>query len=288
MPSRSTSATARSGRAPPTPARPLDCGAGQVALWWLGQAGFVLRGGGATLLLDPFLSSGHKRLVPLPFAPEQAGGVDAILCTHEHIDHLDVDSLPAMAAASPSAPVVVPAPIVSQVTDLGIAPERVIAAQPEQPIELRGVTVHPVPACHGVDVADAYSFGRELSDGRYRYLGFVVEAGGVRVYHAGDTVLYDGMEDWLRRLPPDVALLPINGRDRFRERQGIVGNMDHREAVQLAARVGVSLLVPMHYDMFAINLGYPAHLVDFAQRHFPGVAVMIPNRERPFVYTAAR
>jgi L-ascorbate 6-phosphate lactonase len=266
----------------------LRLGAGQVALWWLGQAGFALRGAGATLLLDPFLSSGHDRLVPRPFPPEQAGGVDAILCSHEHIDHLDADTLPAMAAASPDARVVVPAPIVPQVRDLGIPPERIIGAQPEQPIELNGVTVHPLPACHGVDVADAYSFGQELSDGRYRYLGYVVDAGGTRVYHAGDTLVYEGMADWLRRLAPDVALLPINGRDRFREQRNIVGNMDHREAAQLAAETGVDLLVPMHFDMFAINLGFPAHLVDFVQRHHPGLAVMIADRGRPFVYTAAR
>lgn len=178
---------------------------------------------------------------------------------------------------------VAPEPIVPQVTDLGIAAERVIAAQPERPVELGGVTVHPVPACHGVDVADAYSFGRELSGGRYRYLGYVVEAGGVRVYHAGDTVIYEGMEDWLRRHPPDVALLPINGRDHHRESQNIVGNMDHREAAELAAAVGVGLLVPMHYEMFAINLGFPAHLVDIVQRHYPELAVMLPNRERPFI-----
>jgi L-ascorbate 6-phosphate lactonase len=263
----------------------LRLGAGQVALWWLGQAGFALRAGGVTLLIDPFLSSGHNRLVPLPFAPEQADGVDAILCTHEHIDHLDADTLPAMAAASPDARVVVPTPIVSQVIDLGIAPERVLGVQPEEPVELGGVTVHPLPACHGVDMADAYSFGRELSGGLYRFLGFVVEAEGMRVYHAGDTIVYDGMEDWLRRLAPNVVLLPINGRDRYREAQNIVGNMDHREAAELATAVGVDLLIPMHYDMFAINRGFPAHLVDLVQRYYPDLAMMIPNRERPFVLT---
>jgi L-ascorbate 6-phosphate lactonase len=266
----------------------LRLGTGQVALWWLGQAGFLLRGGGATLLLDPFLSTGHNRLVPLPFAPEQVSDVDAVVCSHEHIDHLDGDSLPAIADASPRASFVVPAPIVSQIADLGIAAERVIGVQPDAPVELAGVTVHPVPAMHGVDMADAYSFGRELSDGRYRYLGYVVDAGGVRVYHAGDTLVYEGMAERLRRLAPHVALLPINGRDRYREESNIVGNMDHREAAQLAVEIGVDLLVPMHYEMFAINLGFPAHLIDFAQRHDPGLAVMIPSRQRPFVYTATR
>jgi L-ascorbate metabolism protein UlaG (beta-lactamase superfamily) len=278
-------ATAGGPRSPADLAE-LPLGPGQVALWWLGQAGFAVRGGGATLLIDPFLSTGHDRLVPRPFAPERATGVDAILCTHEHIDHLDADSLPALAAASPGAAVIVPAPIVSQVTDLGIAAGRVIGAEPDRPIELPGATVHPLPSWHGTDMADAYGFGLDLPGGGYRYLGYVVEADGVRVYHSGDTLVYEGMEERLRRLAPHVALLPINGRDRFREEQNIVGNMDHREAARLAVDVGVDLLVPMHFEMFAINLGFPAHLVDFVQRHHPGLAVMLPDRVRPFVCTA--
>ena len=259
---------------------------GQAALWWLGQAGFAVRAGGTTLLLDPFLARRPDRLSPPPFSPEQATGIGAILCSHEHIDHFDAESLPGLAAASPEAKVVVPTPLVPRVTALGILPDRVIGAQPDEPFELDGVTIHPVPALHGVDVADAYTFGRELSDGLYRYLGYVVEAGGLRVYHAGDTLADEELEDRLTRLAPDVALLPINGRDHYREAQNLVGNMDHREAVSLAASVGAGLLVPMHYDMFASNLGYPAHAVDFASRQHQDVAIMVPSRQRPFVCAA--
>src|SRR6266498_2801128 len=132
-------------------------------------------------------------------------------------------------------------------------------------------------------LADAYSFGRELSGGLYRYLGFVVEAEGLRIYHAGDTLADEELQDRLARLAPDVALLPVNGRDHYREAQNIVGNMGPREAVSFATTVGAGLLVPMHYDMFPINLGYPAHLVDFAGRHHQDVAIMLPSRRRPFV-----
>jgi len=264
----------------------IELAPGQAALWWLGQSGFALRAGGATLLLDPFLARNPNRLSPPAFAPEQASGVTAILCSHEHIDHFDADSLPALAAASPEARLVVPAPLVPRATALGILPDRVIGAQPEEPFELDGVTIHPLPALHGVDMADAYTFGRELSDGLYRYLGYVVEAGGLRVYHAGDTLVHEELQDRLARLAPDVVLLPINGRDHYREARNLVGNMDHREAVRLAVGVGAGLLVPMHHDMFAANLGYPAHAVDFASRQYPELAIMLPSRQRPFVCAA--
>jgi L-ascorbate 6-phosphate lactonase len=261
----------------------IELAPGQAALWWLGQSGFALRAGGTTLLLDPFLARHPDRLSPPAFPPEQATGVSAILCSHEHIDHLDAESLPGLAAASPEAKVVVPTPLVPRVLALGILPDRVLGAQPDEPFELDGLTIHPVPARHGVDVADAYTFGKELSDGLYRYLGYVVEARGLRIYHAGDTVPDEELQDRLARLAPDVALLPINGRDHYRESWNYVGNMDHREAVKFAATVGAGLLVPMHHDMFPTNLGFPAHAVDFASRHHQDLAILLPSRQHPFV-----
>src|SRR5439155_659229 len=82
----------RAGRPPPS-----------VALAWLGQSSVALRLGAATVLVDPFLSPHPDRLVPPPFSAEEARGVDVVLITHDHLDHLDEDALPAIAVASPSA-----------------------------------------------------------------------------------------------------------------------------------------------------------------------------------------
>ncbi len=265
----------------------LELGRGQVALWWLGQAGFALRGAAATILFDPFLSRHRERLAPPPFPPEDTSGIDLIAISHEHWDHLDAKSIPALTKASPQARFVAPTPIIPQLIAAGVPRERAIGAQPGEVIEVATVRVHPVPACHGVEVKDAYSFGREISGGLYRYLGYVLDVGGVRVYHAGDTIAYDGMTQTMTELAVDIALLPINGRDHFREAEGIVGNMDHREAARLASAAGVKLLVPMHYEMFAKNRGFPAHLVEIVQREHPEVDVLIPGKAHPFVYTSA-
>jgi L-ascorbate metabolism protein UlaG (beta-lactamase superfamily) len=259
----------------------------QIVLMWLGQSSFALRAGDTLLLLDPFLSPHPDRLVPPPFPAHQAGGVDAVLCTHEHLDHFDADAVRDIASASPEAQIVVPRPVVPLVTELGIAADRVIGVQPGDAIEVQDVTVYAVPAMHGIHVADAYSFGHELSDGMYRYLGYAVEAGSVRVYHAGDTIPYEGMEPLLQALHVDVALLPINGRDPTREARNIVGNLDHIEAVRLAAGIGADVLIPMHYDMFAANPGHPDRLVEFALRDHLELTVVVLGRERPFIYTKA-
>jgi L-ascorbate 6-phosphate lactonase len=266
----------------------VRAGGAQVALWWLGQAGFLYRASGVTALLDPFLAPHEGRRFETMLPPETATGIDVILCSHEHIDHLDAVSLPALAAASPGARIVVPRPIVSMVTDLGIAEDRVIGTQPGEKVEIGDVRIHPVPARHGVEIEDAYTFGTELSDGLVRYLGFVVESDGVRLYHAGDTILYDGMAEGLRGIGVDVALLPINGRDGYRESAGLVGNLDEREAAFLSRDMGAEMLIPTHYELFAHNRGYASRVLDTVDRENLDLNFLVPSRMDPFLVTSAR
>lgn len=250
---------------------------GTLAIFWLGQAGFVFRGAETTVLIDPFLVAHPQRLVPPAAPPESFVAVDAVCATHEHIDHLDLPTWPALAAASPGARFVVPAPVVEQVTAAGIAAERVTGALPDQPVQIGAATLHPVPARHGVHVADAYNFGETLSGGVCRYLGYVVELNGVRVYHAGDTIIYDGMAERVAALRPDIALLPINGRDYYREAADIVGNLSYREAAELAGAIGVPVAAPMHYEMFAANLENPGAFVNYLRGHHPSVTALVPG-----------
>src|SRR5260370_42036127 len=97
-----------------------------IALWWLGQAGFVLRSTDAIVYLDPFLSDRPTRLIPPLFAAESGPPADLVLCTHGPWDHLAPHTLQGLAQASQQTPFVVPFPIVEQVTALGISLERVI------------------------------------------------------------------------------------------------------------------------------------------------------------------
>jgi L-ascorbate 6-phosphate lactonase len=253
-----------------------------ATLTWLGQAGFLLRSSEVTVLVDGYLSPRADRRLPPPVEPGALTGVDIVLCTHEHGDHLDGPTIAAVAAASPGARVVVPLPVTDQAVAAGVPADRVIGAVAYRKVADLPVTA--LPALHGVDVADAYDFGQARSGGQIRYLGYVIELGGARVYHAGDTLWWPGQERALRDLGVHVALLPINGRDPVREAQNLVGNMDHREAALLAAAAGVDLLVPMHWDMFASNQGFPDQLVAVVERLGLDVPVYVPRPMRPFHY----
>jgi L-ascorbate 6-phosphate lactonase len=258
-----------------------------LTITWLGQAGFLLQAGGTSLLLDAFLSPHPDRQTP---ASDPAGYRDlaGVLATHEHWDHLDLPSWPTLQRGSPEAPFVVPLPVVDQATGAGLPPERVLGASPGERLTLGGAEVVPVPARHGVHVADAYNFGEELSGGACRYLGYVVTLGGARLYHAGDTIDYPGLAERLRELDVDLALLPVNGRDADREAQDIVGNLDAGEAADLAARAGVDAAVPMHYDMFAVNPGDPGRFVSLLRGRHPSATAIVPAPHRPFAYRRTR
>src|SRR5205823_14078588 len=139
------------------------------------------------------------------FDPEEAVDVDVVICSHEHYDHLDLASLPTIARVSPGARFVVPRPLVDAVAAAGVPRARLIGAQPDERIRVDGVTLHPIPARHGVGMADAYTFGRELSNGLYRYPGYALDDGVVRIYHAGGTLVYDGQAERLRARRADAA-----------------------------------------------------------------------------------
>jgi L-ascorbate metabolism protein UlaG (beta-lactamase superfamily) len=246
-----------------------------VRLTWLGQAGFRIDVEGHGILVDPWLSPHELRAIPIPPLPLVSEGVDWLLVTHEHIDHLDLPFLPDLVAAAPGLRVVLPEPIVSQLDGI-VAPERVVAVQPGDEVDLDGLKVHVVPAVHGVTMEDAYGDGSAVG-GRPRFVGYVLES-APRVYCAGDTLVYDELTSVLAGLAVDVALLPINGRDEEREARGIIGNMDAAEAVELALAIGASTLVPYHWDGFVGNTVPPGSVVDAASGR---LHVVVPARCSP-------
>ena len=117
------------------------------------------------------------------------------------------------------------------------------------------IAIHAIPAAHNELERD--------SDGRCRYLGYVVRLGGLTIYHSGDTLRYPGMADQLRPFKVDVALLPINGN---RPERHVAGNLFGDEAAQLAHEIGARLVIPCHYDMFEFNTESPALFVETCNR----------------------
>ncbi|TAK20640.1 MAG: MBL fold metallo-hydrolase [Chloroflexota bacterium] len=254
--------------------------AGAAAIWWLGQASFALKGGGATVYVDPYLQVSDRRMSPPPFAPSAIDHADIVVVTHDHLDHVDPNTLPGIAAASSATRFVAPRPIAGRVAELVGSADRVFSALADVPMRLTtpGGTVEllPTPAKH-----EEFN---ETPEG-YPYLGYTIRLGDVTIHHSGDTIPYEGQIERVRAHAVDVALLPINGRDFYRTRRGILGNFDYREAADFAAAIDAKLVVPMHYGMFAANTVPPGHFVSYLAEQYPHVAAHVMGRFGRLVYT---
>jgi L-ascorbate metabolism protein UlaG (beta-lactamase superfamily) len=240
-------------------------------LTWLGQAGFRLDISGLHVLIDPFLSEHEARLYPPPDAVPISSGVDWLLVTHEHLDHFDEEFVVTLAARSPHATLVLPRPLADAAAQLSSG-LHVIGVQPGDSIEMApGVRLQVLPAWHAIEVGDGYSTGSGDS-GLARFVGYIIRTPELSIYHSGDTLVTAELREELARDQVDIALLPVNGRDYYREAQGLVGNMDAREAVQLAQEIGVSLLIPTHWDLWRGNTINPGIVADEA---VPGAKVHV-------------
>jgi L-ascorbate metabolism protein UlaG (beta-lactamase superfamily) len=231
-----------------------NASANPVAIDCLGQSGFRFHFGDIELLVDPYLSDrvaelygeDLRRQKPAPLAPAAITAAEWVLITHAHEDHCDPATLVPLAAASPRARFLAPGEVIELLRGLGIGAERLVVAE-ERWLELGAATaVHPVPAAHPTLERDGVGWPR--------CVGYVLRHDGQCFYHAGDTSPHPEIVEKVRALGAvDVAFLPVNERNYYRERRGIVGNMSVREAFGLAEELGARTLVPIHWDLFAPN-----------------------------------
>jgi len=256
-------------------------------LWWLGQSGYLAQFRGKHLLIDPYLSDSltkkytgtdkpHVRMSEIVVDPARLDFIDVVSSSHNHTDHLDVETIGPVRRANPNLKIIVPAANRAFAADrLKVDPASLIGMDDGASQMVEGFTFHGVPSAHEQVERD--------ERGHLKYMGYVIEfnqravtssctAAPMRsadaaaqqdekrwtIYHSGDTILFDGMADRLKPFKVDLALLPINGRAPERR---TAGNLWGREAAQLAHDIGARLVVPCHYDMFAFNTATSAEFI---------------------------
>lgn len=236
-------------------------------LWWLGQSGFLLQWQGRHLLLDSYLSDSltkkyadtdkpHVRMTRRVVAPERLDFVDVVTSSHNHTDHLDAETLIPLWRVNPRLDMVAPEANRAFVAErLQCPPAWPRGLDDGQTLEVAGFRITAVPAAHEQIDRDAA--------GRCHYLGYVVGFDAYSLYHAGDSVPYEGQVERLRPFGVTLALLPINGRAPER---GVPGNFTGEEAAGLAHAIGARLVVPCHYDMFEFNTASPDAFVAESRR----------------------
>lgn len=247
----------------------LQIQADSVALWYVGQMGVVLKFHNKLYCIDPVFndlkdtSGNSRRNYPAPFPPESFTPVDYVICSHNHADHLNLETLVPLYGANKNIRFVVPLPLTGMLSAAGIPEENIIGAREKEEINLSDLHIYPIAAAHEAYETDA--------SGNYRCLGYVLSCGKIRLYHSGDTILADKLVRDLKEYGPyDLIMLPINGSDEERRKRGVVGNMDYKDAAWLSAKLDAGLVIPMHYDMVKNNGENPQLFAEFMEHRCPG------------------
>ncbi len=217
---------------------------GQIALTWIGHASFLLQTPDMNLLIDPNWARWLKVIkrlrepgLELTALPE----IDAVLVTHAHFDHLDRRTLRRVASEQP---IVVPRHVGRLVQGLGF--DRVHELDVWQSVQLGPAEVTLTPAHHWG--------ARMLADSHRGFGGFLIRVEGRTIFHCGDSAYFPGFAEIGRRLPVDVALLPIGAYDPPSGREV---HMTPEEALKAFVEMGAGTLVPMHYGTFQLSYEPP-------------------------------
>ena len=180
-------------------------------LKWIDHAGFLMEVGGKRVYIDPY------RIVrDMPKA-------DVIFVTHSHHDHLSEEAIDKIATGKTQ--FVAPKESAEKLTG-----RDTLLVEPGKSYTVQGIAFTTVAA---YNVNKFRSPGVPYHPKASGMVGYVIDAGGTGVYHAGDT---DATEEVLR-VETDVALLPIGG----------TYTMTLAEAIAATRKIRADVFVPMHY-----------------------------------------
>ncbi len=199
---------------------------------YVGHATVLLALDGVRLLTDPLLRTrvAHlRRRVPLD--ARVLRGIDAVLVSHAHYDHLD---LPSLERLGRSLTIVAPRGLGRLLRRRRF--ERVLEIDVGESASLGALRVTATHADHGGE--------RRPLGARGPALGYVVE-GSRRVYFAGDTDLFEEMSSLAGGL--DVALVPISGWGRKLGR----GHLDPERAAHALALLHPRIAIPIHWGTYS-------------------------------------
>lgn len=217
---------------------------GNVAIAWLGQAGFVLKSPkGHLLAIDPYLSNSCKavgesvgvnmnRQVPAPLRPRDLVQCQTLIFTHSHQDHVDPETIQPYLKAGGTSAVIAPHEAADLLKKLGVPAGNISLTWPNHTHRAGDFTLRT-------------TFAIPLGGDDLTHVGYLVEVnGGPRIYFTGDTDYNEILSLSVAPYQPDIMVSVINPAFR---------NLSPAQAAHLAKAIGPRRVIPCHHDLFPDN-----------------------------------
>jgi len=250
--------------------RAFDVPAGSIALWWLGQMGYIFKSPEGTLAgVDLYLTDSCagltpglnlSRRVPVLIEPEELE-LDVFACTHNHQDHTDPWTIRRLRAKD-AMQFVGPPPSCEVFRVEGVPEDRIVFVWPDREVSIRNLRLRATFALP-TDATDS------------NHLGYLLQfASGPKVYITGDTdfteLLYANAKH-----APDVVIACINPN---------FNNLSPWEAAGVVAKIRPKVAIPCHYDVFPDNAADPRQFRAALTVRAPGVRYAELQHGQPWVY----
>jgi L-ascorbate metabolism protein UlaG (beta-lactamase superfamily) len=230
-------AAGAAGQAPPAPAATIDALRAHrqgLAVWWVGNAGWLIKSGDLLIGVDLDLSLPQKVQPPPITADALAGELDVAFVSHHHGDHCNSATLRALARGSRTTFVLPPR--CAKAANLAVAPERLIVPEPLRPFDVKGVRVEPIHAIHGNQEFTVLTREADFVESVRTSCGYVLTLGGQRFLHPGDSVL---TEEHLALKAIDVLFVSPTVHNMYIDRSMILIN-----------RLQPAYIFPQHFGTF--------------------------------------
>ena len=233
----------------------LNAPFGKTWLFWMGQAGFIIKSAEGKLLgIDLYLSEcvesvegnmGYHRLMPQILNDDEII-FDVLIATHFHRDHFDVDAMPNL-MANGHTELYCASDCKDDIETLSIDKNHTTFVKPSDVIEIEGFRLSFIHSDHG--------------QGAPFETVPIITVDGRRILEVGDTSLHlDWREEYLKEGPLDVLIAPINGA---------YGNLNEEENIALVKALCPKLAIPCHFGMFASHGGNPGLWKELIEKKLP-------------------
>lgn len=217
--------------------------------WSIGGAGIVVKTPDSTIFIDPFFGSSSSsdwvRMIPVPLDPGEIRFCNLFLSTHEHEDHCERSTAIKVAKAT-GARFIGPESSCRRFIEWGVEKNRVISLKPGESFSLNDVTVTAWFA-NDPDAESAISF--------------IIEAGGVKLFHSGDSKFSGEFSKIGEQGGVDVAFLSLGRNPR-----GHKYYMNACDTVEAARDLGARTLIPVHWDLWRRTREDPLLVKEIAER----------------------